>query len=311
MRPLVIVNPTAGGGRCIRLWPTIKAALGGAIGAFDHALTEGPGDAARRVRAALKAGPRLVVAVGGDGTASEAVDGILGSDGRTAAGVEFAYVAIGTGDDWRKSLGWTGGVHDDIDRIASGRTRRIDIGRVVYVGDEGPRVRHFNNIGSFGLSGATVDAVNRATWSRLLGPTLLFKLKSVTTLLAGRLQKVRVEIDDSFDEVLDVALVVVANGGWFGSGMRVAPPAQLDDGVFEIVIACNCTKLHLIRALNQVYDGAHLDNPAIRLLRGRRLKATPLAEARTGPVLIELDGEAPGRLPATFDILPQALTLRG
>jgi YegS/Rv2252/BmrU family lipid kinase len=311
VRPFVVVNPAAGGGRASRLWPRIMPALTAAVGPIDHALTAAPGDAVHFVRAALKEGPRLVIAVGGDGTASEAVDGMFAGDGAIPNGASLGYIATGTGDDFRKSLDWSGDFNSDIARIASGRSRRIDVGRVVYVGDDGPRVRHFNNIGGFGLSGTTSNAVNRATWSRLLGPKLLFKLKSLTALFSQRLQPVRVEVDDSFDETLDVALVAVANGGWFGSGMHVAPAARLDDGFIELLIACNCSTRDLIAALGQVYDGAHLDNPAIRLLRGRRLKASPLDEPRSGPVLLDIDGEAPGRLPATFEILPLALTLRG
>jgi YegS/Rv2252/BmrU family lipid kinase len=306
MKPFVVHNPSAGGGRTGRLWPEIAARLERAIGPFEAAATGRPGEATTLVASALAAGPRLVVAIGGDGTVSEAIDGLAGS-GR---GAPFGFVSTGTGRDFRRSFGWSGDWRDDIDRLASDGRRQVDLGRLEFTRSDGAAAqRHFNNVSSFGLSGEIVAAVNGARLSRCLGPKQLFKFKSVTSLLTYRYRRVRIEIDNSVDETLDMAVVAIANGRYFGGGMMVAPMAAIDDGLLEVVVVRGHGKLGLIRSFNLLYAGAHLSHPAISLFRGRRIRATPADAGDPRPILIDADGEQPGRLPATFEILPGALTL--
>jgi YegS/Rv2252/BmrU family lipid kinase len=312
MKPLVVYNPAAGGGATARMWPAIAEGLNGAIGPFEAAASAGIGHAASLVRSALGDGPRLVVAVGGDGTASEAIDGILADGARSAGKPMFGFVATGTGRDFRRSFGWDGGYEADIARIRSGRSRAIDLGRLTHRGEAGrTAVRHFNNVASFGLSGRLVKSVNASSLRSFLRPKQLFKVKSVTTLLGYRFQRVRLEIDDTVNEIMDIAVVAVANGRFFGGGMMIAPDADPADGLLDVIVIRGYGKAQLIRSLNCLYDGSHLTHPAVVAYRGRRIRATPLDEDGTGPVLIDADGEQPGSLPASFEILPGALTLRG
>jgi diacylglycerol kinase family enzyme len=312
MKPFVVYNPAAGAGRTGREWPSIAELLGSAIGPFEGAASAAAGDLPGLVRAALSGGPRLIVAVGGDGTISEAIDGMF-HDGRPVAeGADFGFVSTGTGGDFRRTFGWSGGIEADVARLAGGAVRVIDLGRLSYVDDGGrSATRHFHNIASFGVSGSTAKAAQSATHARMLGPKGLFLLKTVTTLIAYRFQRVRIMIDNHFDETLPIALVAVANGAWFGGGMNIAPGADPSDSLFEIVIVRGDTKLQLIASLNRLYDGSHVTHPAVRVLRGQRVRAVPVDETVTGPVLLEVDGEAPGRLPASFEVLPGALALRG
>jgi YegS/Rv2252/BmrU family lipid kinase len=309
MQPYVIFNPAAGHGAAARLWPQIVRELRGAIGDFELAETAHSDHARGLAREAAAVGPRLIVAVGGDGTISQAVDGLAGRNG-AAAGVSFGFVAIGTGNDFRRSLGASGDFRADIARLAGGGERLLDLGRLTFAASGGASaLRHFVNVASFGLSGATVCALDRARLPRLLGPTFLFFYGSVSTMLAYRFRKVRLVVDNTFNETCRIAVVAVALGSHFGAGMKVAPDASMDDGLFEIVIVRGDNKARLIACMPTLYDGTHVTNRAVTILRGRHVSATPVDVE--DEILLEADGETSGRLPASFEILPGALRLRG
>src|SRR5262249_42013510 len=171
-------------------------------------------------------------------------------------------------------------------------------------------VRYFLNIASFGLSGIIVDAVNRARFAKLFGGTFAFAYHSILSMISYRPRAVRLILDTGFDETLPVSTVAVANGQYFGGGMRVAPGARPDDGMFDVVIMGAPSRGRSLAGLSQIYSGEHLTNPSVQVVRARRIVVAPLAEARARPVLLETDGESAGTLPATFEILPRALNLR-
>jgi diacylglycerol kinase family enzyme len=129
-------------------------------------------------------------------------------------------------------------------------------------------------------------------------------------LLGYNGRAVRLMADSGFDEIVNVAAVAVANGPVFGAGMQVAPDAKPDDGQFDVVIIANGPKLKMLADMKLLYTGEHLGNANVRVIRGRRIVAAPVADTRGRPVLIETDGEGVGRLPATFEILPRALNVR-
>lgn len=306
----VIVNPRAGSGRAGRRWPDLSKRLKTAIGDFDHALTSGSGDATRLARQAIKAGADLVVAVGGDGTISEAVQGFADDKNWPRQGCAFAAIGAGTGADFVRSLQPGETVHDPVAAIASGRERRIDLGRITYRDIKGQtESRLFINIASLGLSGTVDRAVNAERWAGWLPGRLAYYGATLGALRRHQPATVRLTIDDAPALTLDVHMVAIANGQYFGGGMRVAPEARLDSGEFEIIILRGGSKWTLVRDLGQVYRGAHMDHPMIIATSGRRV----IAEAVDPPgntVPIDIDGESPGDLPARFEILPGALVLR-
>jgi diacylglycerol kinase family enzyme len=171
-------------------------------------------------------------------------------------------------------------------------------------------VRFFANIASFGLSGKVVDSVNRARIAKLFGGQFAFAFHSAVDMLTYRERVVRIIVDNEYDEIAPVSTVAVANGQYFGGGMRVAPSALADDGAFDVVIMGAAPKKRMLSDLQLLYTGEHTASPNVRVLRGRKVVAVPVAETRGRAVLIETDGESTGRLPATFEILPKALNLR-
>ena len=114
-------------------------------------------------------------------------------------------------------------------------------------------------------------------------------------------------MDEQFDQEIKIYLVAVANGRFFGGGMMMAPTAEPDDGLFDIVMMGDYRKLDVVTKGSHIYKGTHLSDSLVQHLQGRHIEALPLGET---PVLIDMDGEAPGRLPASFDLLPKALALK-
>lgn len=304
----VVVNPRARGGRAAALAPAIVERLRQCLGAIEVRQTQRRGHATEIARAGIAEGVATIVAIGGDGTASETASAYLGADGEVVPGPRFAFVPIGTGGDWLRSFGQDGSAEVALAQIAAGARRRIDLGRIRFVADDGAQaVRAFTNIASLGLSGPVDRAVNRFKAGRFLNGRMVFKLATLAALARYRFQRVRVTVDGAAPVEATIALVAVANGGWFGGGMWIAPHARLDDAQLDIVLVRGENKPQLARDLKLVYTGDHLQMPATSAWKGRRVRVDPLDEAATGPVLLDIDGESPGRLPATFDIVPGAV----
>ncbi|MGB3832782.1 MAG: diacylglycerol kinase family protein [Mesorhizobium sp.] len=305
----MILNPVAGGGGLKRNWPEVAAALTRHFGAFELHETLGSGDAARLAFDLSAEGFDLVIAAGGDGTASEVADGLLQAADEGCGTAELALIPCGTGIDFARGLGLPHNLDALVARIAEAKGRKIDAGRISYVDDHGALAsRHFINIASLGLSGATDRAVNADRRKGRVSAKALFYWRTVAEFVRYRFQHVRIAIDDGEPVEARMALVAVANGKFFGGGMMVAPDAALDDGQFEIVILRAANKLGLIRDIRLVYGGQHRNHPAITILRGRKVTVEPMSD--DDAALVDIDGESPGRIPAMFEMRPGALTLR-
>jgi YegS/Rv2252/BmrU family lipid kinase len=308
---VVIINPRSAGGKTEGRWPRYRELIHEAYGPFEAVLTSGPGDATRQTRAALQRGASLVVAMGGDGTINEVVNGFFSEDPDAprslAPQAAFAVLPAGTGGDFVKSLTLPRDLEQAADALRKSTSRAIDVGRLRYVGSDGrPALRHFINIASFGLSGLVVKLVNDG--SKALGGRLSF---ATATLRAGfqyKNARVRLSLDDRPPLEGKIYLVAVSNGRYFGGGMLIAPDAALDDGQFDVAILGDFHVGELILHGLDIYSGKHLALDKVRVERARRVVAEPVDGTE---VLIDLDGEQPGRLPATFELLPSALQVRG
>jgi len=312
MKVGVILNPIAGGGKLKRRWPEIGAALEGALGEVMLRETAMARDAVTLAMDLAANGCGLVIAAGGDGTTGEVADGLINAaaEGHKAA---LGVLPCGTGTDFARGLGLgqDGDYEAAIRRIAASEERVIDAGRMSYIDDHGALAsRHFINIASLGISGAVVRAVDADERRNRVSAQALFYWRTVAEFVRYRFQDVRITVDDGEPVEARIALVAAANGQFFGAGMMVAPDAALDDGQLDIVILRAAGKLGLIRDIRLLYGGRHRNHPAITILRGRKVTIEPTGpDAR--PILVVADGESPGQAPATFEIVPGALTLRG
>jgi len=306
----VILNPVAGGGRLKRRWPEIESALKPHCAELTMRETEEAGDGERLALAFAGQGFDLVIAAGGDGTASEAADGLLQAQAETGRAVALGILPCGTGTDFARGLGIPREPVDAVKHIVEAKTRALDAGRVSYVDDNGALAsRHFINIASLGLSGATDRAVNEDKRKGRVSAKALFYWRTVVEFLRYRFQRVRITVDDGEPMEASIALVSACNGRYFGAGMMIAPDAELDDGQFDVVIVRASGKLGLLKDLRLLYGGRHRNHHAITILRGRKVTVEPLEDGNVP--LVDVDGESPGRAPATFEVLPGALVLRG
>jgi len=252
-------------------------------------LSEFPGHLAQ---AAGEAGDSLLVVVGGDGTLNEIVNGT-----REA---EIAILPAGTGEDFAG----THGIPDDFDgavRVAlEGSTRTIDLGRVEFA-DGGSR--YFANVGSAGMSGAVARRAN--TMSKALGGRTTFFYALTREFLAWQNTRVTVELADGTRRENPMHDVIVANGRYHGGGMKLAPDAAQDDGLFDIVLIGDVNKLDFLTTAPKLYSGRYLSHPKVELLRSPSV-AIDAAE----PLPLEVDGEPIGTTPARFEIVPRAIRVR-
>ena len=311
MKVGVVLNPVAGGGRLKRHWPEVAASLKKHFGDVDLRETQASGDAERLAIDLAVNGCELVIAAGGDGTTSEVADGLLQAFAETGRKTELALLPCGTGIDFARGLKLPRGIDATLRHIAESKARAIDAGRISYVDDHGALAsRHFINIASLGLSGATDRAVNADKRKGRVSAKALFFWRTVAEFIRYRFQEVSISVDDGAPIEAKMALVAVANGRFFGGGMMIAPDAELADGQFDIVILRAAGKLGLIRDIRLLYGGRHRNHPAITILRGRKVVVEPLGDKDKNGALVDIDGESPGRIPATFEMLPGALALR-
>jgi YegS/Rv2252/BmrU family lipid kinase len=292
-----LVNPASANGATGRRWPEL-ARRASTLGLHGETLfSERAGHLTELARAAVDGGAKLVVAVGGDGTLNEVVNGIAGRD------ADLATIPIGTGMDFVRTHGIPRRFDEAVRVALGGKTRTIDVGRVRYrTWAGGEAERWFANVGSVGMSGAVAQRANGM--SKALGGKTTFFYALTRVFLAWQNTEVHVALDDA-ERTGRMHDVVVANGRWHGGGMLLAPDASPDDGVFDVVLIGDIGKLDFLTTAPKIYKGGHVRHRKVEVLRSRRVEVTAPA---TLP--IELDGEQVGTTPATFEIVPGALRVR-
>jgi diacylglycerol kinase (ATP) len=307
--PLVIVNPASAGGATGRAWPALASELRRHFGAFAVAFTERGGEAVEIAGREARGGRSFVIACGGDGTISEVANGIL----RAGVGTELGVLPSGTGGDFRRTLDVPARAADAARSLREGKTRALDAGRVRVTNERGEEEpKFFLNVASFGMGGEVIRRVKSreglpAGAARLLGGRLSFAAAALQSALTFEKPSVRVSLDGGAESQLTVANFCVANGRYFGGGMKIAPKALLDDGLFDVVAVGDVSAATVLTNSYRLYLGTHLGMHEVNHARARRVTARP---ASGEEVKLEVDGELVGRLPAEFEILPGALRVR-
>ncbi len=301
-RTLIILNPHAGAGRAGRLWQQIEPLLWDALGELVVAVTQHPNDIADHLDKAQAAGITRLVAIGGDGTNHSIINAIqaLETTNPAAPKMTFAQLPVGTGQDFARTLNIPTTPQAAVEWIANAQPHAIDLGLLRYA-NEIERQRHFLNIASVGLGGEVDRRVNaiqkRKAWS--------FKLASVQSMLSFRPPRLKVWLDDKLWYDDKSWLVVVANGQIFGHGMKIAPHARIDDGLFDVILVGDVSRYRTIRAFNTVYSGRHLAHDGVYYQQARRVKI----ENSEGLLGLDLDGEYVTGTQLAFDIKPAALQM--
>jgi YegS/Rv2252/BmrU family lipid kinase len=301
---VVIVNPSSRSGRTGARLSELKSLLRTHVGVFDFALTRGPGDATDLTRAALSAGAERILVAGGDGTLNEVLNGVLAEDREVRP--ELGILPMGTGRDFARVLKLGTDLEQAIVRLARGTRRRVDAGRVAFMGQDGAQPsRCFLNIASFGLTGES------ALWLEERGRAgKRGKLSYATSGLVGLAKYGAPEVTLRADGELmfqgRLTLGAIANGQYFAGGMHVAPSARVDDCMFDVVVVPHMPLLQSLAEFPRLMRGTHVNNQQVLVRRARSVEAHS-----AGKVWIEADGEPIGTLPARFELLEGAITLCG
>lgn len=302
-RTVFIVNPNSSNGSTGREWPGILKRAKELLKAFEINLTTGPEHATALAREAARSGFDVVVCVGGDGTLNEIINGLMSFEGSAAKKVRLGYIPRGTGCDFAKSLA----IPYELDRalltIKENKTRRIDLGRLTYKDQEGkPACRYFHNVLSFGLGGEVDHRVNNTT--KVFGGFVSFIWATLISIICYSKKRIRLRIDESFDEEVITWNIAVANGQYHGGGMWVAPGASMDDGLFQVTVVGDLNKAAVFWNLPLLYNGRIYEHKKIIRLTGTRI----LADA-SEKVLLDMDGEQPGQLPVLIEMVPSAINI--
>lgn len=303
-KAFVVVNPTSGGGAGHNLWPQAAWELRKRLGSFDVEETTSIGHAQYLAADAANMGYTLIIAYGGDGTVHEVVNGMMESKNghRPALGI----LCTGTGGDFVKSVGLPKRLSEQV-KVACGlKSRRFDLGLIRFVNAMGEEeTRYFVNIASCGISAEVIRRTPR--YRSLLGRKPAYLAATLDAYLHWKPKKIAIATEHGTLETWpqNPLTVVVANGRFFGGGMPIAPAADPSDGYFDLVAVDNIPSYKVPLFVSLLYSknihrmkGVHHD----------RIRKVLISSE--GRVDLDIDGEAVGSLPASFEIVPSALEVR-
>jgi diacylglycerol kinase (ATP) len=309
MKVRVIVNPTAAAGAAGRKIPELRRRLDAHGVPAEVVSTQSHGEASALARRAASEGIDVLGVMGGDGTFNEVVQACLTENRVTAFGPAVAFIPAGTGGDLKRSLGLSDDLDAAVQRIKAGRKRAMDVGLVRHSPPDDGSPWVFLNVASVGVSAVVCELANRGPkWA---GGKITFYLAALEATFTYRNLGVRVLVDGVPVYAGPAYLVAVANGRFFGGGMRVAPEADVADGDFDVVILGDYSRLEAVGLSRAIYAGAHLQRRKTVVARGKLVEIQPLEPAgQSSTRVVELDGELPPmRLPVTLQIYPRVLTI--
>ena len=291
---MFIVNPVAGRGRVERAQAVLHAARGGeGADALEVAFTERPGDAVRLAQDAAAAEYDPVVAVGGDGTVHEVVNGLLRFRGSIPS---LAVIPTGTGNDFARSVGIPTSVREALDLVvgSAGALRPIDTARVGN--------RYFVGVAGAGFDARVAKAVNAAP-NRMKVGALPFVYYTLREIVRNRNPELTVDLDGGARVLTQRSLLVaVANCRFSGGGMQLAPDAEPDDGLLDVCLIGDASATEVVRLLPSVFSGGHVRHPKVSIQRAATVRVS-------GPAGVEAqaDGELIGGLPLEISVVPRGL----
>ncbi|MGE5384160.1 MAG: diacylglycerol/lipid kinase family protein [Omnitrophica WOR_2 bacterium] len=298
----VIVNPNAGRRRGEKDWLEIARLITEAGLDFTSVFTDAPNHAVKLARKYIEAGFRKIIVVGGDGTLNEVINGIFSQHKYAPDEIIIAMIPVGTGNDWGRSFNIPEGYKEAVDIIAKGKTFRQDVGKVVYTTASNQKTRYFINMAGMGFDAMVAKKTNKQKQLGKGGP-LSYLVNLFTSLIAFKPVITRLLIDGKpVDE--DIFSMSIAICQFNGGGMKQAPQAIPDDGLFDITIITRVTRMTVIRNVAKLYDGSFVKLRQVKQFRGQIVKIESDPE-----LYLETDGESLGHTPMTFEIMPRCVTV--
>lgn len=299
----VIVNPAGGNGAVKARWAAIETALKASGLSYEIAFTEAPGHATALARQAIENGFRHLIAVGGDGTGNETVNGILQQKIVDSQSVTFALMPVGTGNDWVRFWKIPKQTEVWFDLLKTGKTTFQDVGVARFRNGEKEGLRYFFNVAGMAYDAFVVK--HSETRKYLLKNRFFYLWLVLTCLWKYRLSRARIEFDG---QVVEDYFYTINAGicPYSGGGMQIVPQAIPDDGWLALTFARKISKLGVILNTWRFYNGSLGKHPRISTLSAKAVKVTPLSNE---PIFLEADGELLGQAPVEFSILPNALKI--
>jgi diacylglycerol kinase (ATP) len=292
----VIINPAARGGKTARQWTVISELLKQNDIPFDYAFTEGTGHGIELAKEAVDTGYELIVAVGGDGTVNEVVNGIVDKDGKGRA--TLGIICTGTGRDCIRSLNIPNDLSKACKVLADRNCVDIDLGCAEYISDGRKNKRYYINTAGLGFAS---DVAERTKRFKRLGGTMPFLIAFSAVFVPYKAKDIVINIDGQIRQERSL-LITVNNGRYFGGGMKIAPDADTCDGLLDIIIVRDVNKLRLLYNFPRLYKGTHITHPRVSTYKAKKVDVQTSEK-----LLLQLDGEVVGEAPASFSIIPSAL----
>ena len=274
---LIIVNPTAGRGAARSAVPRVQEMLSDLGISYDLAYTERPWHAAELARQAAASGYQVVVALGGDGTSNEVLNGLIEAQEAGEGDAAMGVLCVGTGNDFAYGAGIPLDLEAGCAVLARGRTRTIDVGHA-------RGLRYFGN--GVGIGFDAVVNVQAARYTRLRGFAVYLIAVLRTLLFYYRAPLTRIELDDGTIEQ-PTLMVSVMNGRRMGGGFLMAPHSAPDDGLFDLCIAAKMNQLQMLSFVPRFMRGTQVGRPRITMARSRRVRVTIVG----GTQVVHADGE--------------------
>ena len=295
----VIVNPAAGAGKSIHKWPQIKHTMHNSGLRFEDEITEAPGHAIELAKSAAIKGYDMVVAVGGDGTLNEVVNGLYQAG--SLKDVTLGIVSTGTGSDYVRTVGTPRNYEEACRCLVQPRKLLTDLGMVEYTRNGAPVKRIFINFAGIGFDAEIVRATTQKF--KALGSTPSYLMGVLSTFLSYQNQEVSINIDGAASEN-KICTVIVSHGKYGGGGMLVAPHADPADGLLDVTMIDNINKFDLLWSFPRIYKGTHLTHPRVSTKRAKDITLKPAQQ-----MTLQADGELLGQTPARFGVLPGILSI--
>ena len=302
-KTVFVVNPHSGNEKTGREWPRIRKLAEEILGPFEAHITTGPDDATVLTRNSLRGGAEVIVCVGGDGTLNEVINGFFDDNGPIHKDAILGFLPNGTGCDFPRSFSVSSETKLALESIRNSSTQTIDLGRIRFKNHQGnPSIRYFHNITSCGLGGEVVERVNKT--SKACGPFLTFIAATLTSLFKYKTKTITFRIDNHEELTRDVLHIAVANGRYQGGGMLVAPDALFNDCLLDVTVIDSMSIPLVFRRLPNLYNGKIKRIPQVSITTAK--KVSLFSDQH---VLIDIDGEQPGVLPADVEIVPAAIKI--
>ncbi|MBI2619732.1 MAG: diacylglycerol kinase family lipid kinase [Ignavibacteriales bacterium] len=300
--PHFILNPAASAGKTGRIQASLLLAIEEKFpGGFVLDVTTNQGHATEITRQALNAGTNLVVAVGGDGTINEVVNGFLDKEKHVNAHARLGFLCIGTAKDVARNLNLPDNLSTQLDIVAGNLSRMIDLGKVSFHSRDGNQLdRFFINDCQPGIAAMVVRRVTPAL--KRLGGFLAFGIGSTLTALTYRARYMSVSADGT-DWISGRFLgVTAANGRYAGGGMDFAPASRVDDGLLDLLVIKDQSVASRLINFPKIYTGKHIDLSWIEHRKAKKIRISSPEH-----VALEADGELIGFLPCEISVVPRFL----